>query len=263
MTCSSSVMRSSTSRAEPETAAAREVTGQDLVRLGRADAARDALAAGLVAEEAQHVGGRGEQVGALGHDDERPRAEHRPGLPQRAEVQRHVERRGPEEVRRGPARLDGAEPPAAGDPAGQVEELPGGRAHRHAVDPGALDVAGDREELQPGALARALLLPPGGSPPGDDRDVRERLDRVHQRGLAVQAVHAGERRLVPRFPAVPLHALDQGRLLAEDVAAGRGEHLDRQAPAGAEHVSARPARPRAGGRSPGGPAPPPGRTRAG
>ena len=237
------------------------------MRLGRADAARDALAAGFVAEEAQYVGRGGQQVGAFGHHDERARAEHRTGLPQRAEVQRHVERRGPEEVRRGPARLDGAEPPTAGDPAGQVKELPGGRAHRHAVDPGPLDVAGDREELQPGALARALLLPPGGAPPGDDRDVSERLDRVHQRGLAVQAVHAGERRLVPRFPAVSLHALDQGRLLAEDVAARRGEHLDRQAPAGAVNVfpAARPrlARRSAAARSPGGPPPPPGRTRAG
>ena len=202
------------------------------MRLGRPDPARHALAAGLVAEEPQHVGGGGEQVGALGHHDQRARPEHRPGLPQRAEVQRHVELVRPEEVGRGAARLDGAEPPAAGHPAGQVEQLTGGRPHRHAVDPGALDVAGDREELQPVMLPRALLLPPGGSPPGDDRDMGERLDRVHQRRLAVQAVHAGEGRLVARLAPVPLHALDQGRLLAEDVAARRGEHLHRQPPPG-------------------------------
>src|SRR5580704_14617306 len=51
---------------DPRTAAAREVTGQDLVRLGRADAARDALAAGLVAEEAQYVGRGSQQIGAFG-----------------------------------------------------------------------------------------------------------------------------------------------------------------------------------------------------
>ena len=217
-------------------AAGGEQVGENPVGLAGADPARHALAARLVAEEAQHVRGRGEQVGALRHHHQRARPEHRPGLGQSGEVERHVELVGPEEVRRRAARLDRAQRPAAGDSPGQIQQLPGGGAHRHAVDAGPLDVAGDREELQAGVVADALLLPPAGAAAGDDRDVRERLHRVHQRRLAPQAVGAGERRLVPRLAAVPLHALDQRRLLAQDVAAGRGEHLDRQPPAGAARV---------------------------
>ena len=149
----------------------------------------------------------------------------------------------------GPMKLEEAPPGwmapsglAAGHPAGQVEQFAGGGAHRHAVHAGALDVAGDGEELQPGVsspfLPGALRVPPGRAAQRDDRDVRERLDRVHQRRLAVQAVGAGERRLVPRLAAVPFHALDQRRLLAEDVAARRGEHLDVQPPARAARVRA-------------------------
>ena len=100
---------------------------------------------------------------------------------------------------------------------------------------------GDREELQPGVLVAVLArpplrLPPGGAAQRDDREVRERLHRVHQRRLAVQAVGAGERRLVPRLAAVPFHALDERRLLAEDVTARRSEHFDVKPPARAARV---------------------------
>ena len=165
------------------------------------------------------------------------------GRLQRAEVQLHVQFVGPDEVGGGAAGLDGAERTAARHTAGQVEQFAGRGAHRHAVHAGALDVPGDREELQPGVLVAVLArpplrLPPGGAAQRDDRDVRERLDRVHQRRLAVQAVGAGERRLVPRLAAVPFHALDERRLLAEDVAARRGKHLDVQPPAGSACVRA-------------------------
>ena len=55
-------------------------------------------------------------------------------------------------------------------------------------------------------------------------------------GLPHRPVHAGERRLVAWLAAVALHALDQRRLLAEDVAARGGEDVDVEPPAGAEHV---------------------------
>src|SRR4029079_7229735 len=106
------------------------------------------------------------------------------------------------------------------------------------VHAGPLHVARDGEELQARMVAAALRLPPPRASHGDDRNVGERLDRVHQRGPAVQAVGAGERRLVPRFAAVPLHALDERRLLAQDVTAWRGEYLDGQPPAGPSRVRA-------------------------
>src|SRR4029077_14038928 len=58
------------------TAARAEQTVEDDVCLGRADAARHALAARLVAEEPQDVDCRGEQVGAFGHDNDRAGPQH-------------------------------------------------------------------------------------------------------------------------------------------------------------------------------------------
>ena len=62
-------------------------------------------------------------------------------------------------------------------------------------------------------------------------------------GLPQRPKRPGERRLVARLAAVALHALQQRRLLAEDVAAGRGEDLDLQAPPGAADVVAEQALP--------------------
>ena len=89
----------------------------------------------------------------------------------------------------------------------------------------------------------------------DDRDRGERLDVVHQRRPAVEAVAAGERRLVARLAAVALHALQQRGLLAEDVAAGRGEDVDRDV--------LEQARPRARARAPRAAPAPRARTRGG
>ena len=91
---------------------------------------------------------RGEQVGAFGHDHDRAGPEHGARLLQRAEVQFHVQLVRPDEVGGRAARLDGAEAPAARHPAGQVEQLTGGGAHRDAVHAGPFHVARDGEELQ-------------------------------------------------------------------------------------------------------------------
>ena len=77
---SSSSSRSSRASSRPAPASA---LGEHLVRLVRPDPARHALAARLVAEEPQHVGGGREQVGALGQHHQRAGAEHRAGLGQR------------------------------------------------------------------------------------------------------------------------------------------------------------------------------------
>ena len=235
------------------------------VRLGGPDPARHALAARLVAEEPQHVRRGREQVGALGHHHQRAGAEHRAGLGQRVEVEPHVEVVGAEEVRRRAAGLHGgrAAAPPATPPARSSRSRDGG-AHRHAVDAGPLDVPGDGEELQPDASRPSPWSCHHCAPRlDDDRHVGERLDRVHQRGPAPQAVDAGERRLVARLAAVPLHALDQRRLLAEDVAARRGEHLDRRAAARVPSTSSPSSPCSRSARSRRAAPPPPGRTRAG
>ena len=58
----------------------------------------------------------------------------------------------------------------------------------------------------------------------------------------MQAVGAGERRLVARLGALALHRLQQRGLLAADVAAGADEGLELEGAAGAEDVGRRAAR---------------------
>ena len=103
---SSSPISPGTSAAEPPRA---RWSLRICVRFLGADATGHALAAALVAEEAQHVGGGGQQIGALGADDEGAGAEHRACVVQRLEVERRVEDLDAREVRRGAARLHGRE----------------------------------------------------------------------------------------------------------------------------------------------------------
>ena len=94
------------------------------------------------------------------------------------------------------------------------------------------------KNFRPVAAVDALVLPPLRAALLDDRDRGEGLDGVHQRRLAPQAADAGERRLVARLAAMALHALDQRRLLAEDVAARRGEDVDLELAARVKDVGA-------------------------
>ena len=209
--------------------------GQDDVRLVGADAARHAFAAGLVAKEAQHVGCGGEQIGLVADHHHGSRAEHRAGIGEWLEVKRDVEtvgRRGSSTTRR-----------RAGTPAARRPRAVRRRA-RSARAPWCPSARSRRRDstmspetaknFSPTHAVDALVLPPLRAALQDDGDRGERLDGVHQRRLAPQPVDAGERRLVARLAAVALHALEQRRLLAEDVAARGDEDVDVEPAAAAE-----------------------------
>ena len=79
----------------------------------------------------------------------------------------------------------------------------------------------------------------GGTVAQQPRQVGQRLDVVDDRRLAVQPDGGREeRRLQARHPAVALEALDERRLLADDVRAGAPLHDDVDGEVGAEDVLA-------------------------
>ena len=91
-------------------------------------------------------------------DDDRARAEHRPGLRQRVEVVGDVEVRRGQHRRARAAREPELDAAALGRPAGEVEDdLARGRAELDLVVAGPLHVAGDRDELRarPSSARRA------------------------------------------------------------------------------------------------------------
>ena len=108
-----------------------------------------------------------------------------------AEVQRHVEMLGAEEVRGRATGLHCAERSASGDTAREVEQIADGRAHRHAVDPGLLHVTGHGEELQPARCPRR----PGPATTAAPRARRSRVRRRRsRRSSSASADPTGRRR---------------------------------------------------------------------
>src|SRR2546426_889448 len=212
---------------------------QDPDHLGRAQAAGDALAAGLVPEEADGVERHVEHAGALGADDDRARAQHRSRLLERFEVERHVHHRGGEIARRRPRRRERLEGAAVENPARLLEDhFPGGRAPRDLVDPRAHDLAADADALEPRGAGPALTLEPLDAVPEDQRHEGEGLHVVDERRLLPEPVRAREGRLVAGLGALALQRLQQRGLLPADVTAGAQEDRQVEGDAGAEDVVA-------------------------
>ena len=154
-------------------------------------------------------------------------------------VERQVEVLGEEHLHRAAAGLERLERAVLPHPAALLlEELADGRAHRHLVRAGPVDVTAAAEQPGAGALLGAERLEPGAAALDDVRKVGERLDVVDHRGLAVQALDRRERRLEPGLAAVALERVDERGLLAADVGAGATVDDDVAAEAAAVDVVA-------------------------
>ena len=100
------------------------------------------------------------------------------------------------------------------------EVFVGGDTLLDLVDAGAFHVAGDGEHASAGRGLAAELLVGVGAVLEHPRQVRERLDVVHDRGLAVEADGGREeRRLEAGHAPVAFEALDECGLFADDVGA--------------------------------------------
>ncbi len=185
---------------------------QRLLLAHGADAAGDALAARLVAEELGDAQDGGDEVGVLAEDDDDARAERDAGVARGLEGERQVELVGAQERARGAAEQHGLRRLGAGE----LEQLAQRRAELELVQARPRDVAGEAEEP---CVARVVSEQ-------DVRHVDERLDVVHDRRLPEQADLDRERRLVARLAAVALDRLEERGLLAADVGAGADAQLD-------------------------------------
>src|SRR5659263_181316 len=187
------------------------------------DAARGALAAGLVHEELHEVLRDGQQVPALPEHDE--------GAPggDVLVADGAVEGRGGYALPRRPADDDGHGVLATRG----CQHLPDRHAEGELVHPGSRDVPGHGEELRAGGTGGADRGEPLGAAGHDGGDPRERLDVVHDRWGLVQPADHREREAVPGLAAAALEALDEGRLLAADVGAGAEADGDVEVEAGA------------------------------
>src|SRR5581483_3272985 len=180
-----------------------------------ADAARDALPAGLVAEELGDAQNGADEIRLLAEHDDDAGAERHARLARALERERNVELIGAQERACGAAeqhRLRGLG-------AGELEERAQRRAELDLVQARAGDVAGETEEPR---VARVVAE-------HDVGHVHERLDVVHDRRLAEEADLYREWGLVARLAAVSLDGLEERGLLAADVGARADAQLDVEA----------------------------------
>ena len=230
---------SASSPSTPPARLSRDETGQRLLLAHRADPARDALAARLVAEERGDAHQEPRQVDGLVEHEHDPRAERRPGRARALERQRHVE-----VVRaRGSLRPHRrAAPPGAPARRGRRRR---GRARRASVAPKRTSYVPGRStcpETQRSFVPVEPSVPvPANDGPGAEDDVEhvdERLDVVDDGRLAEEADLDRERRLVARLAPLALDRLEDRRLLAADVGARAAADLDVEREALAHHVVA-------------------------
>src|ERR671922_369433 len=198
---------------------------QCLLLTDRSHPARHALSARLVSEErgdpkhdVREVHGVVEQ-----HDD--AGTERRAGGLRVLEGAPQPEVSGTDERPRRAAEEHGLQLPAAANAAREVDEVAESGAVLDLVQTRRLDTTRQAEQARSRRVGRAelgVLEPSHGQ---DLEDVDERLDVVDPGRLAEQAHLHGERRLVPRLPALPLDRVEQRRLLAADVGAGAAAQL--------------------------------------
>src|SRR5215471_227226 len=171
--------------------------------------ARRALAARLVLVELGPAERDAQRARAVVENLQRPGAEQGPGGGHRLEVKRHVQVLVGQDRRGRPAGSPELQPVPCPDAAGHVEKLAQRDAERRLVLAGVGDVPGQRED----AIALGLLRTEIGEPVrtvGDDRrHAGDGLHVVDHRRAGVEAFHRGERRAVPRQPAVPLKRGEQ------------------------------------------------------
>ena len=225
ITCSRSA---STASSSPLPRPRREPV-QRLLLAHRADAAGDALAARLVAEELGDAQHRVDEIRRLVVDEHDAGAERHAGLARRLERELEVELVRPQERAGGAAEQHRLRRPRPRE----VEQLAA------AACPAA---ARTRPAARRGRRRRTGACPRVAVADEDLRHVEQRLDVVHDGRLAEQPDLDRERRLVPRLAAVALDRLEERRLLAADVRAGADAQLDVEREAGAENVVAEQAR---------------------
>ena len=206
----------------------RPAGGEPLQRLllaDRADAARHALPARLVAEELGDAQQRGHELRLVVVDDHDARAE------RDARGARVLVRELQVELVRADERAGGAaeQHRLHGPGAREVEQLAQRRAERQLVEPRPLDAAGEAEEARARRAFRAGLRVLGAADAEHLEHVEERLDVVHRGRLAEQPDLDRERRLVARLAALALDRLEQRRLLAAHVRARTDAQLDLEA----------------------------------
>src|SRR6266851_4940189 len=199
----------------------------DLDRLLGSNAARRALTAALVLEEAQEVERDLPHAVLVGEDDDGMRADEAAMRLERAEIERNVGHAGRQDAARGAARQIALEDVANSDAAAElVDQLARRDAGRRQLDAGRSYSAGDREAAHALTVVTALRGNERGALLDDVAHPEDGLDVVDQGRPAEEADLTRKRRLVARQTALALDALEHRRFLAADIGAGAAPEMD-------------------------------------
>ena len=101
-----------------------------------------------------------------------------------------------------------------GHSSGQSDELSQGGPERDLIDAGLRHRARDRHQCRARLVGRPDGAEPLGSETGDERELRQRLDVLHERGRFADTALERQRRGEGRLGDAPVEELNERRLLS-------------------------------------------------
>ena len=192
-------------------------TLDQLLATPRADAAGKAFATGLSGREGEEVGEEFGQGKVLGNGDDAGVTEQKTRRGEGLEVEGQAIRLGEgDQTPQGAADLEGLDG-VAGAAAQAIQDLAQGGAHRHLVNPGAVEAAVQGDQLGAGTTCQALGRVGLATGRQDIRQIGQGLDVAEEGGFAEQAMAGGEGRPDPDLGPQALDGVQQGGLLPADV----------------------------------------------
>src|SRR5262245_14158209 len=191
-----------------------------------ADAARYALSARFVAEEAGDAQRHVAEIDAIVEQHHDAGADRRTRRARALDRERQIDLVRPDEDTGRAAEQDRLQRPSVAGTAGCLDQLAKRDAERYLVQSWPRRAAGDAEQFRPGRCPGADSGKRGAASSHDVENVDERFDVVDDRRLAEQSRLNGKRRLVSRLASEALDGVEQRGFLAANVGAAASSQFD-------------------------------------
>src|ERR1035437_3686651 len=209
-----------------------------LLLTDRADTARDALAAALVAKKLRDAQENALQVDTVVERHHNAGAKRRADGPHALKGQRRIQLGWRNERAGRASEQYSFQPSVASEAARQFDRLAQRRAEGNFIHAWAHHVAAKAKELVSGGIFRSDARVGGSSGENNFRNVDQCFDVIHDGRLPEQALLRWKRRLIPGLTAIAFYRIKQRGLFAADVRAGATAQLDVEAKAAAANVIA-------------------------
>ena len=203
-----------------------------------ADAARNALAAGFMAEETRDAQQNLAQIDRVIEQHDHAGTQRGADGARAFKSERRIEFVRPDKSSGRAAQKNCLQLAAARHASGKINQLAQRGPHGDFVDAGARHVSAKTKEPGAGGVFRAQLGVSRAAFEDDAGNVDQRFHVVDRGGLAEESRLRGERRLVARFAAIAFDRVEERGFFAADIRAGAAANFNVELKAAAQNVVA-------------------------